>query len=77
VTSTERTWLFTEAHGTLFAQFYSYTSNFDTFYADCVLLETFFALVNLCQSPPQTKTPVKTTFRDWCLYSSFAYGNSY
>ncbi len=20
-------------------------------------------------SPPQTKTPVKTTFRDWCLYS--------
>ncbi len=22
-------------------------------------------------TPPQTKTPVKMTFRDWCLYSSF------
>jgi hypothetical protein len=22
-------------------------------------------------TPPQTKTPVKATFRDWCLYSSF------
>jgi hypothetical protein len=22
---------------------------------------------------PQTKTPVKTTFRDWCLYSSFVH----
>jgi len=25
-------------------------------------------------TPPQTKTPVKTTFRDWCLYSSFVHG---
>jgi hypothetical protein len=25
-------------------------------------------------TPPQTKTPVKTTFRDWCLYSSFFHG---
>jgi hypothetical protein len=25
-------------------------------------------------APPQTKTPVKTTFRDWCLYSSFVHG---
>ncbi len=25
-------------------------------------------------SPLQTKTPVKTTFRDWCLYSSFVHG---
>ncbi len=22
----------------------------------------------------QTRTPVKTTFRDWCLYSSFVHG---
>ncbi len=26
-------------------------------------------------TPPQTKTPVKTTFRDWCLYSSFVHGS--
>ncbi len=25
-------------------------------------------------TPPQTKTPVKTTFSDWCLYSSFVHG---
>jgi hypothetical protein len=25
-------------------------------------------------TPPQTKTPVKTTFRGWCLYSSFVHG---
>ncbi len=25
-------------------------------------------------TPPQAKTPVKTTFRDWCLYSSFVQG---
>jgi len=25
-------------------------------------------------TPPQTKAPVKTTFRDWCLYSSFVHG---
>ncbi len=24
-------------------------------------------------TPPQTKTPVTTTFRDWCLYSSFVH----
>ncbi len=24
-------------------------------------------------TPPPTKTPVKTTFRDWCLYSSFVH----
>ncbi len=24
-------------------------------------------------APPQTKTPVKTTFRDWCLYSFFVH----
>jgi hypothetical protein len=24
-------------------------------------------------TPPQTKTPVKTTFRDWCLYSFFVH----
>ncbi|MFN9939663.1 MAG: hypothetical protein ACK56I_09325 [bacterium] len=24
--------------------------------------------------PPQTKTPVKTTFRDRCLHSSFVHG---
>ncbi len=26
-------------------------------------------------TPPQTRTPVKTTFRDWCLYSSFVHGS--
>ncbi len=26
-------------------------------------------------TPPQTKTPVKTTFRDWCLYSAFVHGS--
>jgi hypothetical protein len=25
-------------------------------------------------TPAQTKTPVRTTFRDWCLYSSFVHG---
>jgi hypothetical protein len=25
-------------------------------------------------TPPQTKIPVKTTFRDWSLYSSFVHG---
>ncbi len=25
-------------------------------------------------TPPQTKSPVNTTFRDWCLYSSFIHG---
>ncbi len=24
-------------------------------------------------TPPQTKTPVKTTFRDWCFYSFFVH----
>ncbi len=24
-------------------------------------------------TPPQTKTPLRTTFRDWCLYSSFVH----
>jgi hypothetical protein len=24
-------------------------------------------------TPPPRKTPVKTTFRDWCLYSSFVH----
>jgi hypothetical protein len=28
-------------------------------------------------TPPQTETPVKTTFRDWCLYSSFVHGIGY
>jgi hypothetical protein len=28
-------------------------------------------------TPPQTKTPVKTTFRDWCLYSSFVHGQAH
>jgi hypothetical protein len=70
-------WLFTKAHGTLFARLYSYTYNFDTFYTDHVPLGKNFALVNLFQTPPQTKTPVKTTFRDWCLYSSFVHGYSY
>ncbi len=27
-------------------------------------------------TPPQTKTPVKTTFRNWCLYSSFVHGSA-
>ncbi len=27
----------------------------------------------LLHPPPQTKTPVKTTFRDWCLHSSFVH----
>ncbi len=26
------------------------------------------------KTPPQTKTPVKTTVRDCCLYSSFVHG---
>jgi hypothetical protein len=47
-----------------------------------VMLEFSTPLVNCCPSrfrtykvatPPQTKTPVKTTFRDWCLYSSFVH----
>jgi hypothetical protein len=25
-------------------------------------------------TPPQAKTPVKTSFRYWCLYSSFVHG---
>ncbi len=25
-------------------------------------------------TPSQTKTPVKTIFRDWCLYTSFVHG---
>ncbi len=61
VTSIERAWLFTKAHGTSFAQLY-------TFYTYHVLLKKIFALVNFFQSPPQTKTPVKTTFRDWCFH---------
>ncbi len=28
-------------------------------------------------TPPQTKTPVKTTFRDWCLYSPFIHAPRY
>ncbi len=28
-------------------------------------------------TPPKTKTPVKTTFRDWCLYSSFVHALLY
>ncbi len=28
-------------------------------------------------TPPQTKTPVKTTFRDWCLYSSFFHASTF
>jgi hypothetical protein len=28
-------------------------------------------------TPPQTKTPFKTTFRDWCLHSSFVHGVAY
>ncbi len=27
-------------------------------------------------TPAQTKTPVKTTFRDWCLYSYFVHASS-
>ncbi len=26
-------------------------------------------------TPPQTKTPVKTPYRDWCLFSSFVHGS--
>jgi hypothetical protein len=36
----------------------------------------FLARFRTCKisTPPQTKTPVKTTFRDWCRYSSFVHG---
>ena len=27
-------------------------------------------------TPLQTTTPVKTTFRDWCFYSSFVHSSS-
>ncbi len=35
------------------------------------LLRTVAPLSSLWPPPPQTKTIVKTTFRDWWLYSSF------
>jgi hypothetical protein len=28
-------------------------------------------------TPPQTKTPAKTTFWNWCLYSSFVHVKPY
>jgi hypothetical protein len=28
-------------------------------------------------TPTETKTPVKTTFKDWCLYCSFAHAVQY
>jgi hypothetical protein len=36
------------------------------------LFQTRFR-TNKIATPPQTKTPVKTTFRDWFLYSSFVH----
>ncbi len=35
------------------------------------LFLTRFRTYKIIATPPQTKTPVKTTFRDWCLFRSF------
>ncbi len=42
------------------------------------LISLFLTRFTTCKisTPPQTKTPVKTTFRDWCLYSSFVHAYS-
>ncbi len=36
---------------------------------------TRFRTFKIATPPPQTKTLVKTTFWDWCLYSSFVHGS--
>jgi hypothetical protein len=53
--------------GVLFCVVYHIVQEFNT------LFLTIFITYKIA-IPPQTKTPVMTTFRDWCRYSSFVHG---